>query len=312
MIQNDTLNEKTPEECVDQNENKTSFNSVNLIPNMVNGFSQNLNFAFPWVNKSQPTDEVEVDVIINDKSKSQDASSDSISNEKQISKDTSNLQENCCPELCKEVSAEARTLAKDARHLSNEMSEIMKEADILNKKASEVAHLCDGGIQGDTGIVSSMIGFLTAKESPAAHMSANQNEQKCVIDYTPSIKETEKLIKTLESAKDQIIKVKELSKETLCTDGLLDEQNKQKQNSLLQLLELSKISAEGTSKMILESESSIKSQDTISIQKRLQEMNNKFHCTEIGIFILGLGFGASCGYMIGHVVLKAKEKPSEN
>jgi len=162
---------------------------------MVNGFSQNLNFAFPWVNKSQQTDEV--DGSINDKSKNQDASSDSISNGKQNSKDTSYLQDNCCPEFCKEVSAEVRTLAKDARHLSNEMSEIMKEADILNKKASEVAHLCDGGIQGDTGLVSSMIGFLTAKESPAAQMSSKQNEQTCVIDYTTSIKEAEKLLKTL-------------------------------------------------------------------------------------------------------------------
>jgi len=262
-IQNDTLNEKIQEGSIDQNEKKRSCNSCGLIAKMVNGFSQNLNFAFPWVNKSQQTDEV--DKNITEKSKSPDSSSNSISKEKQNSKDTSYLHENCCPELCKEVSAEARTLAKDAKHLSNEMSEIIKEADTLNKKASEVAHLCDGGIQGDTGLVSSMIGFLTAKESPAAQMSSKQNEQKCVIDYTQSIKETENLLKTLESAKGQIIKVKELSKETLYTDGLLDKQIKQKQNSLLQLSELSKISAEGTSNMILESESPIKGQDTISI-----------------------------------------------
>merc|ERR1712135_155057 len=95
-IQNDTLDEKIHEGSIDQNEKKRSCNSCGLIAKMVNGFSQNLNFAFPWVNKSQPTDEV--DGIIHDKSKSQDASSDSISNEKQNPKDTSNLQENCCPE----------------------------------------------------------------------------------------------------------------------------------------------------------------------------------------------------------------------
>jgi len=243
-IQNDALNEKTPEECIDQNENKRSFKSVDLIPNMVNGFSQNLNFAFPCVNKSQPTDEA--DGNINDKSKSQDASLDSISNEKQNSKDTSYLQENCCPELCKEVSAEARTLAKDARHLSNEMSEIIKEADILNKKASEVAHLCDGGIQGDTGLV------------------------------------------TLDLTKDfRLVKILHVYR-------------------LVKVLPLD-----------LESDFS----DVSDYKKRL---NNKYVCTNLGklllsvgqIFLkgvlLGLGFGASCGYMIGHMVMKAKEEPSDN
>ena len=63
-------------------------------------------------------------------------------------------------------------------------------------------------------------------------------EDQCVIDYSPAIKETEKLLETLESAKSKIMNVKELTQDRTCIQGL-DDQSKEKQISLLKLLNLS-------------------------------------------------------------------------
>merc|ERR1712179_236856 len=151
------------------------------------------------------------------------------------------------------------------------MAEISKEADMINEKSYEVSRLCEVGTKGKTGMLSSMIGSI----AKVTHADAKTPvEKKCVIDYLPSIKEAEKLLETLESAKSQIMNVKELTEDHTCIDGL-DDQSKEKQNSLLKLLKQSRISAENTNKMILEAESSAQSHDTVPFKAKILQLKNR-------------------------------------
>merc|ERR1712241_1507531 len=124
---------------------------------MIDSLTQNFTFEFPWVGKSESTEDLgdNANADIEDKTISKGATLF----EQQTSKDLPAVEENCCPELCLELSGEARNIAKDARKLSIDMSEISKEADMLNKKALEVSKICDVGIKESPGLLSSMVGM---------------------------------------------------------------------------------------------------------------------------------------------------------
>merc|ERR1712001_173199 len=97
-------------EVINQSENENLSVPMKVMPSMIDSLTQHFTFEFPWVGKSESTEDLgdNSNADIEDKTISKGATLF----EQQTSKDLPAVEENCCPELCLELSGEARNIAK--------------------------------------------------------------------------------------------------------------------------------------------------------------------------------------------------------